>query len=139
MSSGCGVRNEKGNYISRMDFAKSFTAKLKSMDMLNEVFLFNTNVRPCKNDLISIAMIDCDGGTSLNTVARHIRKEGQNAIVITDAEDSMREYTEYAYIIGTDGASFRGFSPEYIEKQQCVIFDGKNVLKINSHGNPIKH
>lgn len=138
MSSHCGVTNEKGAYISRMDFAKSFTAKLKSMDMLNEVFLFNTNVRPCKNDLISIAMIDCDGGTSLNAVAKHIKKEGENAIVITDAEDRMETYTEYAYIIGTNGASFRGFDRQYLEKQQCIIFDGKTVFKVNERGQAIK-
>ena len=139
MSSGCGVKNDKGNFITRMDFAKSFTAKLKSMEMLNEVFLFNTKVHPHKNDLISIAMIDCDGGTSIDTVVKTIRKRQQNAIIITDAEDRCYEHTEYAYFIGTEGANFRHFNKDYLEKQQCIIFDGKNILNIDNKGNPVKN
>ena len=41
MSSSCGVADNQGRYISKIDFAKSFAMKLEEMNMLNDVYLFD--------------------------------------------------------------------------------------------------
>lgn len=131
MSSNCGVRNTKGEYISKIDFAKSMVAKLKQMDMLNDVYLFDTRVKKYKNDLISISMIDCGGGTTISYAVQNIDKVGNNALVITDAEDSCYNYSDKAFFIGVQGARFNSFDQKYMEKNQCVIFDGTSVKRVN--------
>ena len=138
MSSGCGVKNQKGDSVSRMDFCKSFAAKLKSMDILNEVYTFDNRVKKCNNDIISIAMMDCGGGTTINEAVRHIEKEGRNALIITDAEDSCGIYSDKVFFIGLNGANFNYFSEdiikEYSNKGQVVIFDGNTIKKVNEKG-----
>lgn len=134
MSCSCGVRNTKGNSISKIDFAKSMIAKLKELDMLNDVYLFDTRVKKYKNDLISISMIDCGGGTTIDNAVSSIERVGNNALVITDAEDSCRHYSDKAFFIGVEGARFNGFNTQYMEKAQCVVFDGNSVKKVNLKG-----
>lgn len=139
MDSGCGTFNTQGDYITKIDFAKSFTAKLKSMDMLNNVKLFNTKIYPCNNDIISIAMIHCDGGTSLDTVVKDIIINNTNAIVITDAEDRCNVYSDKAYFVGVAGSKFNNFTNEYLNNDQCIVFDGKSVMKVDKKGYVIKN
>jgi hypothetical protein len=134
MSSSCGVENNKGGYISKIDFAKSMIAKLKKLDMLNDVYLFNTRVKKYRNDILSISMIDCDGGTTIDNAIYSIEKVGNNALVITDAEDSCRIYSDKVFFIGVEGARFNNFITKYMEKNQCVVFDGKSVKKVNLKG-----
>lgn len=135
MSSSCGVRNSEGYSISKIDFAKSMVAKLKQLDMLNDVYLFDTRVKKYRNDLISISMIDCGGGTTIDNAIGVIESVGNNALVITDAEDSCRHYSDKAFFIGVEGANFRGFDQQYMEKAQCIVFDGTSIRKVNNHGN----
>ena len=135
MSSSCGVRNADGHSISKIDFAKSMVAKLKQLDMLNDVYLFDTRVKKYRNDLISISMIDCGGGTTINNAVTNIINTGNNALVITDAEDHCSIYSDKAYFIGVEGANFRGFEREYMEKAQCIVFDGTRIQNVNQHGN----
>ena len=137
MSSGCGVKNTKGDSISKIDFAKSMIAKLKEMDMLNDVYLFDTRVRKYRNDLISISMIDCGGGTTIDNAVGSIERVGNNALVITDAEDSCRHYSDKAFFIGVEGARFTSFDHKYMERHQCVVFDGKSVKKVDIHGHAV--
>ena len=138
MSSGCGVEDASGNYISRIDFCKSFAAKLIEMDMLNNIYLFDNRVKKYKNDLISISMIDCGGGTTINRAIESIEKNGVNALVITDAEDRCSIYSDKAFFIGLNGANFSHFHEDTIEqysnKEQVVIFDGKTIKRVNKHG-----
>jgi hypothetical protein len=142
MSSHCGVQNANGNSISKMDFCKAFTAKLKSMDMLNEVYTFDNRVKKGKNDVISIAMMDCGGGTTIDNAIESINKNGRNALVITDAEDSCSIYSDKAFFIGVQGANFNYFNTEtikeYSDKGQVVVFNGETILKVNEFGNTIK-
>jgi hypothetical protein len=138
MSSSCGVKNSENRDISKIDFAKSLIAKLKQMDMLNDVYLFDTRVKKHRNDLISIAMIDCGGGTTIDEAVRSIERTGINALVITDAEDHCSLYSDKAYFIGVHGANFRGFNKtamaKYAEKAQVVVFDGMKIRNVNGNG-----
>ena len=141
MSSGCGVEDNDGNHISRIDFCKAFAAKLKELDMLNDVYLFDTRVKKYKNDVISISMIDTGGGTTINSAVSRIENNGVNALIITDAEDGCNIYSEKAFFIGLQGANFSYFNEEtiaqYSNKDQVVIFDGRTIRHVNEHGDVI--
>jgi hypothetical protein len=138
MGSGCGVHNAAGQPISKIDFCKSFTAKLQELNMLNDVYLFDTRVKKYRNDIVSIAMIDCGGGTTIDNAVLNIDRVGNNAIIITDAEDSCYNYSEKAFFIGVNGARFNSFNPPVIEKYstagQVIEFDGKRVYNIGTNG-----
>lgn len=142
MSSSCGTMTESGEYISKLDFCKAFAAKLKSMDMLNDVYKFDNRVKKSKNDLISISMMDCGGGTTIDNAVQSIEKNGVNALVITDAEDSCSIYSDKAFFIGVEGSRFNYFNAEvikqYSEKGQAIVFDGKTISKVNEQGYIVK-
>lgn len=138
MGSNCGSRDKNGQYISKIDFAKSFAAKLKEMDMLNDVYLFDTRVKKSANDIVSIAMIDCGGGTNISTMVQRLHDTGNNAIVITDAEDSCDMYSPLAYFIGVEGSRFNSFDTQYMEKNQVVIFNGSSVIPVGINGLAVK-
>ena len=141
MSSDCGVQDVNGNRISKIDFAKSMVAKLKEMDMLNDVYLFDTRLKKYRNDLISISMIDCNGGTSINVAVNNIVKTNKNALVITDAEDRCGIYAEKAFFVGIQGARFNSFDSnviqEYSSRGQVIVFDGNKISKVDTKGNVI--
>jgi hypothetical protein len=138
MSSSCGVLNDEGQRISKIDFCKAFAAKLKSMDMLNDVYKFDNRVKKSKNDIISISMIDCGGGTTIDEAIRSIKRNDTNALVITDAEDCCTKYSEKAFFIGVEGACFDSFREDVIEeyssKGQVVVFDGTSIRKVDVKG-----
>lgn len=142
MSSGCGSRDSEGNHISRIDFAKSMIAKLKEMDMLNDVYLFDTRLKKYRNDLVSISMIDCGGGTSIDVAVSNISRGDKNALVITDAEDRCNIFTEKAFFIGLEGARFCHFSDDaikqYSQRGQVVVFDGNRIFKVDQAGNTVQ-
>lgn len=141
MSSDCGIKNIHGLDISRIDFAKSMVAKLSEINMLNDVYLFDTRVKKSKKDPISIAMISDGGGTNINNAIRNIEGKGVNAIVITDAEDRCDTYSDKVFFIGLEGSNFTHFSPEviksYSEKDQVVIFNGQSIKYVDVHGNVV--
>jgi hypothetical protein len=142
MSSGCGVKDADGNDISRIDFCKSFAAKLVELDMLNNIYLFDNKVKKYKTDLISISMLDCGGGTTINNAVRSVESNGVNALILTDAEDGCNIYSEKAFFIGLKGANFHHFSEEtiaqYSNRDQVVIFDGSTIKRVNDKGYVLK-
>lgn len=141
MDGSCGVQNSKGHNINKLDFCKAFTAKLKSMDMLNDVYIFNNQVKKAKNDIISISMINTSGGTTIDNAIQSIEKNGVNALIITDAEDNCKLYSDKAFFIGVEGSSFGHFQEEvikqYSEKNQVIIFNGDSIRKVNQFGEMI--
>ena len=141
MSDSCGVTNKDGNRISRIDFCKSMVAKLAEMDMLNDVYVFNNNVKKYKKDPISIAILDTSGGTTINKAVESVHNNGVNAIVLTDAEDSCNIYSEKAFFIGLQGARFSHFRnetiSEYSKNDQVIIFDGSTIKKVDENGQVI--
>jgi hypothetical protein len=142
MSSSCGIKNDKGDSISKLDFCKSFAYKLKEMDMLNEIYTFENKVRKINSDPVSIAMLHDMGGTDINKAVSKIVQNGVNAIVITDAEDCCDIYSEKAFFIGVQGANFGGFDAEvikqYSDKEQVIVFNGTEIHKVSSKGYIIK-
>jgi hypothetical protein len=138
MSSSCGVTNTNGEQISKIDFAKSMIAKLKEIDMLNDVYLFDTKVKKYRNDMISISMIDCMGGTTINNAVHNIERNGINSLVITDAEDHCSIYSDKAFFIGVEGSRFNGFNldvvKQYSDRGQVVVFDGNRIRNVNKSG-----
>ena len=141
MSSGCGVNDTDGNGISRLDFCKSMVAKLSEMDMLNDVYTFDNKVKKYRKDSVSIAMLDCGGGTTINAAVRSVVNNGVNALILTDAEDSCDIYSDKAFFIGLKGANFHYFSEDtiaqYSNKDQVIIFDGSTIKKVNDKGNVV--
>jgi hypothetical protein len=142
MNEDCGIKDLKGNDLTKIQFAKSITAKMKELDLLNEVYLFDTKVKKYKSDLISISMIGGSGGTNLSTVVNSINTRESNAIVLTDAEDWCNVYSEKAFFIGVKGSRFVQFTTEvrekYVDNGQLIIFDGQRTYNVDKEGKPIK-
>jgi hypothetical protein len=141
MSSGCGVRNSEGSQITKIEFAKSMIAKLKEMDMLNDVYLFDNRVKKYRNDMISISMIDCGGGTTIDEAVRSVERNGINSLIITDAEDHCSIYSDKAFFIGVEGSRFNGFNhdviKQYSDRAQVVVFDGNTIRSVNQIGHAV--
>jgi hypothetical protein len=142
MSSKSGTINKDGNPINKLEFCKAFAAKLKQMDMLNNIYTFNTKVNKIKNNMLSISMIDDDGGTDIDTVIKSIEANKENALVLTDAEDRCNLYSDKAYFIGVKGARFSYFKDdvikEYSQKDQVIVFDGTKISKVDTEGEIVK-
>ena len=140
MSGSCSVPGHSG--ISRIDFAKSFALKMKELDLLNEVYVFDTRVRKYKKDEFSLAVLSPNGGTTIDNVVNHIRGENKDAIIITDADDYCKAYSEKAFFIGIAGARFHHFGKEilkqYNDNNQLIVFDGSSIKKVDDNGFIIK-
>jgi len=131
-----------GNRISRMEFAKSFALKMKELDLLNEIYVFDTRVKKYKKDEFSIAILEGNNGTNINNVIHSINAHGNNAIIITDAEDRCQNYSDKAFFIGIKGCKFHYFEEktlkQYIDNDHLVVFDGIKIMKVNEKGQVIK-
>lgn len=142
MSSHCGSKDINGKPISKLDFAKSMIAKLKELDMLNDIYLFDTRLKKSKDDLISISMIDSGGGTTIDVAVASVEKNNVNALILTDAEDHCSIYSSKAFFIGVEGANFRSFNADvvrkYTDRNQLIVFDGTTILGVDSKGYTIQ-
>tara|TARA_R110000868_G_scaffold69210_4_gene204052 strand:- start:1273 stop:2961 length:1689 start_codon:yes stop_codon:yes gene_type:complete len=138
MGSSANIKDTK---MDRLTFAKAVLIKLKRMDIINEVYTFNTNVKKRNTELNDLLTIDTSGGTSLNRVVNHIAEQGVNAIVITDADDHLNTYSSNAFFLGVAGSNFRYFNPvcrkQYVENKQLIQFTGDHVYNIGLDGYPI--
>lgn len=141
MSDTSGTTDGEGNRISKLDFCKAFTVKLSEMGMLNDVYLFNNSVKKFRNDPISIAMLDVDGGTTIDKAVHSVIKNDINALIITDAEDWCRVYSDKAFFIGVKGSNFTHFGTDvirqYSENNQVVVFDGQRIYNVDVTGKAI--
>jgi hypothetical protein len=141
MSSYSGMQSPNGKNLSKLDFCKAFAVKLKSMNMLNDIYKFDNRVKQCKTDIISISMLDCGGGTTIDNAISRIERNGVNALIITDAEDHCRIYSDKVFFIGVEGSRFSHFAKdiikEYSEKDQVIIFNGETMSKVDERGNII--
>lgn len=134
--------NISGVSMTRLTFAKAVLLRLKKMDVIDEVFTFNNNVKKRKTDVTDILTIDTSGGTSIDTVINHVDKLDKNAIIITDADDSVYRYSDKVFFIGVAGADFRHIRPEpreqYVSNKQLIQFNGDDVYNIGFDGLPIR-
>jgi hypothetical protein len=134
MGSSCGSKIED-QHVSRIDFAKSFIIKMKEMDLLKDVYIFDTRVRKYKDDDFSIAVLEANGGTNIDKVVEKVKIGENNAIIITDAEDRCSLYSHKAFFIGLEGCKFHHFEKhilqKYVDNSQAIVFDGKSIYNIN--------
>jgi hypothetical protein len=143
MDSGCGLKNAQRREIDRLDFAKSIVAQLMESNMINKVFLFNNEVKEIKPNLISLSYVTTSGGTTINSVIKHINEvEKTHSLIITDAEDGCSTYSEQAYFIGVKGSKFTHFDDrtikKYSENEQVIVFDGNKIYSVDQHGSTIR-
>ena len=138
MDSSCGYLDERGHAVTCATLAKAITLAVKKMDLLDKLYTFEHSVHPTGNQLIDVLLMDGGGGTSLNNVVTHIANGTQNGLVVTDACDRVSVYSSKAFFIGVEGARFSYFDKavlrKYIDAGQIIIFDGKDVLKVDYNG-----
>ena len=134
-------RSADSTTIRKINFLKNLIFKFGEMKLLNNLYLFDTVVRDSKKDLITISMIGTSGGTSINACISHAEKQKENAVIVTDAEDTCNTYSDLVYLIGLPGAAFSYFDKDvlrkYVDGDQILIFDGVRTFKVNYDGKPI--
>ena len=137
-----GSAHIKDTPMSLMQFAQAVVLRLKKMDVINELYIFDTKIKKKNTELVDILKINSGGGTSLDSVVIDIEKKGVNAIVITDADDSIYTYSDKAFFIGIPGSKFSRCRQEslndYVKNKQLIQFDGENVYNIGINGHAIK-
>lgn len=141
MSDPSGIKSTNGR-LSKIEFAKAFAAQMLNLEMLDKIYLFNNNVIPIKTSIIDIAMIDSEGGTTIDKTVNHVKNvTNANSIIITDAEDHCTIYDDKVFFIGIKGAKFHYFSSDilnqYVDNEQIVVFDGNTISKVNNKGHVI--
>lgn len=133
----------QGKWITKLDFTKVFALQMMKMNILRNIYAFDTRVYKMNTSQFSILLMDDGGGTCINTAVHHIEQENNNAIVITDAEDHCGVYSDKAYFIGVEGCRFNYFNNEVIEKyvanNQVVQFDGSGIRRILPSGHVEPH
>lgn len=125
--------------MDKLTFSKALLLKLKKMDVVNEVYTFNTKLKKLRDsNLTDVLTIDTSGGTSLNLVISDIIQKDRPSIVITDADDYINHYSEKAFLIGVAGASFHRIQKhaldQYYANNQLIVFNGDSVKKVNEKG-----
>ncbi len=142
MSSSSGVimngKTPKEKNLSKCDLGKMIVYKLYKMGILNNFYIFEQHVTKVDASPISIATLTPKGGTSIDVVVNHVKREKQNAIIITDAEDYCSIYSSNAFFLGVRGSNFRHFDAHvlklYSEKSQMIIYDGDHIHEVNEFG-----
>jgi hypothetical protein len=62
-----------------------YALKMKELELLNEIYVFDTRVKKYKQDEFSIAILEGNNGTNINNVIHSINAHGNNAIIIQHA------------------------------------------------------
>lgn len=130
MSSSAGLQDNPG--VSCMLLAKAIALKMKRMDLLNELYEFQSTVTKVDSNEYAIFNMGARGGTDITNVIRNVKKTGENSIVLTDAEDHVSEYLPNVVFLGVNGVNFRTFKScevgkRYIENNQCVVMTSGGV------------
>jgi hypothetical protein len=131
MSSSCRLNTSHGA-VSRTLLAKAIALRMKRMGILNDLYLFDSDITQLKNTELNIMLIGSGGGTHIERVLEHVRKTGRNSVVLTDGDDYINTYLHNAYFVGVSVGTFHNFVSEggkkYLEYKQCCIFDGNQVM-----------
>lgn len=137
-----GLLDDNEAIISKATFAKAILLKLKESNMINDLYIFNDKVSKKNNSLFEILSTSSWGSTDINAVIRNVKKNNNNSLIITDAEDDCNQYDDRVFFLGVYGADYSDFKEEvrrkYAEKSQWCIFDGKVIYDVNVDGLPVK-
>ena len=118
-----------GSMGSSLVEAKVIALKLLNMNYVHEVYYFDNCVYKPKQDFGSILKFDKHGGTNFDAVVDSINENNRNAVVLTDGCARTYQYTEKAFWVGIDGASFSSpfsgndSSKKYLTNKQCIKFE----------------
>lgn len=119
--------------------AKVIALKLLNMNYVNEVYYFDNFVYKPKQDFGSILKFHRQGGTNFDSVVDSINKHNRNAVVLTDGCARVHKYTEKAFWVGIDGASFsspfseNNNSRTYLTNKQCIKFENSGKYTYNKY------
>jgi hypothetical protein len=146
MTDTCGIltpgKNGLMNHLTKSELAKMIVYKLYKMDMVNNLFLFDAEVKKVPVTPISIACISGRGGTNIERVVQQVENEQRNAIIVTDAEDGCNIYSPKAFFLGVQGAQFGYFQRDilklYSDSKQMIIYNGKDILEVDRNGGVVK-
>jgi len=133
MSSNMYSMNEKGTSVSikGLDLAKITAIKLKNLGHVEDVYPFESSIHKKLTEKSQIALMRCTGGTDITAVVRKVNETGRPSVVITDMEDSIREYSPNVFFVGILDANFNNFKRDAVGKQfltnhQCIKYKDSN-------------
>jgi len=129
-SMNSGAMHSGGRRISKDDLAKITALKLKLGGHVEEVYGFDTRLHGPFKSIQSFLRARLGGGTTTDRALENIIKTGRPGLIITDACDSVRIYTEWAYFIGISGSDFTGYShcpagKRFLSNSQCILHHPK--------------
>tara|TARA_R100001086_G_scaffold198857_1_gene115145 strand:- start:548 stop:1876 length:1329 start_codon:yes stop_codon:yes gene_type:complete len=110
--------------------AKLVALKLCKLDLVQDIYTFDTSISP-KLTKLQLVNTDSRGGTSIETVCRQIKRNDRPSVIITDASDSVSTHTGKAYFIGVPGARFNGSGgwKNYLIGKQCSLMQDDGSLE----------
>lgn len=118
--------------IKRMTLAMALATQMKRMNILKDLYKFDTRLFTTTGTQISILSMKPGGGTDIDLTLKKIKDTGVNSVILTDAEDQVNIYVPNALFIGV-GSNFysferRGAGQQFINNSQCIIYNGKNFI-----------
>ena len=123
-------RNFEGTSMEMKDVAKGIAMVMFRMGLIENLYFFENRLYQIKNiNEINILSFNKSGGTCFDTVVKNIKEVGNNAVVVTDGNDSCSEYTKKAFWIGIGGTRFNsiysagGAFETYKGARQCVAYN----------------
>lgn len=122
-------QNFEGTDIALIDLVKGIAMILFRMGLIENLYFFNSYIHKV-DDLneISILSFVKSGGTDFNGVVNQIKASGNNSVIITDGQDSCKEYIKQAFWVGVGGTTFSrnedSFSL-YRGNRQCVAYNSR--------------
>jgi len=107
--------------ISRISLAKILAYRMKNMNILNNVYIFNSRVH--KYDKKMIFNISASGGTSIDDVIDNIKITKIPSMVLSDGDDHISVYDNKAYLFTICSALRGSAMNEYAKQGQLVFFN----------------
>lgn len=134
------TENFEGTRIRMIDLVKGIAMVLFRMGMIENLYFFDGSLYKIDNlNELSILSFSRSGGTDFEKVIAKIKKNGNNAVVITDGEDRCATYDNRTFWVGVGGTQFPGgyygydndnskdnaFN-EYKANGQCVTYNSSS-------------
>jgi hypothetical protein len=105
------------------------------MKMLDKLYFFDTYLHEVKDiNEFTILNFNRSGGTDFNNVVNQCKTNGRNSVIITDGQDSVRDYIKNAFWVGVGGTTFNGgYGGDgafnlYRKNRQCVAYQDNGQL-----------
>ena len=120
--------NFDGKSMSGFDLCKITALKLHNMNLVKDVYLFNDTYKKV-TDMKNIFKLGTHGGTQIDRVVNYVNETGRPAVVLTDMQDTITQYSNKVFFIGILDAhfQFQDSGLKFGTNKQCIKFnkDGK--------------